>query len=63
VASPEVSDIERYARSAAAAAGLAIDEAWWPGIVGHLGAIMERAATLEAGEVDLPEDTAAVFQP
>jgi hypothetical protein len=58
-----VSDIERYARGAGAAAGLAIDEAWWPGVVGHLGAILERAASLEDGPVDLPEDSAAVFRP
>jgi transcriptional regulator with GAF, ATPase, and Fis domain len=63
VASPDVSEIEHYARAAGAAAGLAIDEAWWPGVVRHLEAILERAASLEGGPVDLPEDTAAVFHP
>lgn len=63
---PEIvddADLEGFARAAARVAGLEIDEAWWPGVVGHLGILLARSASLESAELDLPEDPAAVFRP
>jgi hypothetical protein len=56
-------DLEDYARSAARAAGLEIDEAWWPTVVRHLGALMKRAESLERDEVPLPDEPAPEFRP
>lgn len=53
---------ERYARAAAGAAGLAIEEAWWPGVVRHLSALLDRAASLDDAAIDLPDDPAPVFE-
>ena len=59
---PDV-DVEAYARAAASALGLTIDEAWWPSVARHLEVMLSRAATLESFPVELPDDAAAVFQP
>lgn len=56
-------ELQQYARAAAAMAGLAIDEAWWPGVIGHLGALMHRVESLASAELELPEDLGPVFQP
>lgn len=56
-------DVEAYARAAAAALGLAIDDAWWGGVTRHLEVMLSRAASLEAFPIELPDDSAAVFQP
>lgn len=50
-----------YAKAAALAAGLEVDDAWWPGVIRHLGALLARAASLEG--IDLPDDPSAVFEP
>jgi hypothetical protein len=55
--------VERYARAAAAEAGLAIEEGWWPSVVGHLGTLLDRAASLEGLTKTLPDDPAPVFRP
>lgn len=55
--------VERYARGAAHAAGITVDDAWWPGVVRHLGVLLERAASLDVNGVDLPDDPAPVFAP
>jgi len=55
--------VERYARAAAAEAGLTIEEGWWPSVVGHLGMLLDRAASLEGATADLPDDPAPVFWP
>lgn len=60
---PEPPDIEAFARAAAGAAGLEIADEWWPGVVAHLEIMLTRAASLEAMDGDLPEDSAPVFQP
>jgi hypothetical protein len=63
---PEDPDLDGYARAAALAAGLSIDDAWWPGVVRHLGVLMARAASLEPNDIrdaPLPADSAAVFTP
>ncbi|MDQ1356273.1 MAG: 1-carboxybiuret hydrolase subunit AtzG-like [Acidimicrobiaceae bacterium] len=66
----EAPDLDGYARAAALAAGLTIDGAWWPGVVRHLGVLLERAASLECNDddddndnVSLPDDPAPVFTP
>ena len=63
----EDSDPDDYARAAARAAGLTIDDAWWPGVVRHLGVLIDRAASLECNgdddNVSLPDDPAPVFTP
>jgi hypothetical protein len=55
--------VERYARAAAAESGLNIEEGWWPSVVGHLAALLDRAASLEGAPEDLPDDPAPVFRP
>ncbi|MDQ1392676.1 MAG: 1-carboxybiuret hydrolase subunit AtzG-like [Acidimicrobiaceae bacterium] len=56
--------VDRYARAAALAAGLTIDDTWWPSIVRHLGVLLARAASLEAqGDPTPPADPAPVFTP
>lgn len=60
---PESSTVEAFARAAAGAAGLEIEDAWWPGIVAHLEIVLSRAASLEIDAIELPEDPAGVFQP
>ncbi len=57
------SDLESYARAAARAAGLPIEDAWWPDVIRHLGGMLSRAAAIESVGIDLPEDPAPVFQP
>jgi hypothetical protein len=67
----EAPDLDGYARAAALATGLTIDDAWWPGVVRHLGVLIERAASLECNDdndsdndnVALPDDPAPVFTP
>jgi hypothetical protein len=56
-------DLERYARAAAAVAGLRIDDAWWPAVVRHLDVLVTRAASLEGPGIHLPDDPAPVFLP
>jgi hypothetical protein len=56
-------DLERYTRAAAAAAGLEIDDSWWPGVVTHLGTLLARAASLEGDGIEMPDDPAPVFRP
>ena len=46
-------ELEKYARAAAQVLDLEIDEAWWPGVVRHLGVLRDNAARVEA--VDLAE--------
>jgi hypothetical protein len=48
-----VDELETYARAAARLLGLEIEEAWWPGVVRHLGVLGDNAARVEA--VDLTE--------
>jgi phage tail tape-measure protein len=56
-------EVESYGRAAARAAGLDIDEAWWPAVARHLAVLLERAASLDEEAIDLPDDPAPVFQP
>lgn len=56
-------DVEAYARAAASALGVTIDEAWWDGVTRHLKVMLSRLATLESFPVELPDDIAPVFQP
>ncbi len=41
-------ELDGYARAAARLAGLEIDEAWWPGVLLHLGVLLDNAALVEA---------------
>jgi hypothetical protein len=59
---PSLPDVERYARAAAGAAGLEVDDAWWPAVIRHLEVLLARAASLE-DVVGLPDDPAPVFRP
>jgi hypothetical protein len=59
----DLTRVEELARAAAATLGIEVDEAWWPSVAGHLNALLARAATLDAVGVELPEDSAAVFEP
>lgn len=43
--SPEL--IEAHARAGAQLAGLAIEDAWWPEILRHLGGLIEQAQLVE----------------
>lgn len=61
--SPSLSIVEGYARAAAAAAGLPIDDAWWPSVVRHLDVLLVRAASLETDGITLPDDPAPMFHP
>ncbi|MDQ6617547.1 MAG: DUF4089 domain-containing protein [Actinomycetota bacterium] len=61
VTADDAAELERYARAAALAAGLPIDDNWWPAVVRHLGVILTRAASLES--IDLPDDPGPVFEP
>jgi hypothetical protein len=56
-------EVEAFARAAAAALGLAIDDEWWPGVVRHLGVMLSRAAAVECFHLELPEDAAPVYLP
>ena len=56
-------DLEDYARSAALAAGLEIDDAWWPTVVRHLGMLMEATESVETNEAPLPAEPAPEFRP
>ncbi len=60
---PDTVDLARFARAAARQSGLVIDEAWWPSVVGYLAMFLDRAASLEGADIDLPDDPAPVFQP
>lgn len=46
-------ELETYARAAAALNELEIDDAWWPGVLRHVGVLFDRAALVAA--VDLEE--------
>jgi hypothetical protein len=50
---PAVDELETYARAAAQLLDLEIEEAWWPGVVRHLGVLRDNAARVQA--VDLAE--------
>ena len=56
-------ELEAYARAAAVMAGLEIDEQWWPSVVRHLAALMERASTVESFDLAADDGSAAVFRP
>jgi hypothetical protein len=49
-----VDELETYARAAASLADLEIDDEWWPGVVRHLTVLFERAALVEAFDLDEP---------
>jgi hypothetical protein len=51
---PAVDQLETYARAAASLTGLPIDEAWWPGVVRHLGVLCDRAALVAAVDMAAP---------
>ena len=56
-------EFEPYARAAAAAAGLNVDEAWWPEVLGHLAGLLAAVASVEEMAARLPDDPAPVFCP
>jgi len=60
---PNAGDVARYARAAARLAGLTVDDAWWPSVIRHLTVLLERAGSLEAEGIELPDDPGPVFQP
>jgi hypothetical protein len=60
---PDPSDVAAYARAAAQAAGLQIDDAWWPAVERHLSVLLARAGSLENQAITLPDDPAPVFRP
>jgi len=45
--SPPAELIDAHARAAARLAGLTIEEAWWPGVVGHLTILLDQARLVE----------------
>jgi hypothetical protein len=47
-----VDDLETYARAAARVSDLEIEDAWWPGVLRHLGVLFDRAALVETVELD-----------
>ncbi len=51
-------ELERYARAAARLSGLEIDDAWWPAVVRHLAVLFDRAALVEAVDLDPPPPAA-----
>jgi hypothetical protein len=55
--------VAAYARAAAQAAGLQIDDAWWPAVERHLSVLLARAGSLENQAITLPDDPAPVFRP
>jgi hypothetical protein len=59
----EPSDLDQYARAAARVMGLGIHDAWWPGVLLHLGTLLEHAAVLEAADIDWTLPPAPVFEP
>ena len=46
--------LEAYARATASLNRLEIDDAWWPSVVRHLGVLFDRAALVEAVDLDAP---------
>jgi Protein of unknown function (DUF4089) len=54
-----VDELETYARAAATLAGLEIQDAWWPGVVGHLKVLCDNAALVEAVDLAAPLRPAA----
>jgi hypothetical protein len=46
-----VDELETYARAAARLGGIEVDEAWWPGVVRHLGVLVDNAALVERVEL------------
>jgi hypothetical protein len=45
-------ELETYARAAACVTDLEIEEVWWPGVVRHLAVLFDRAAVVEAIDLD-----------
>ncbi|MGH9126405.1 MAG: AtzG-like protein [Acidimicrobiales bacterium] len=62
-AAPGPDEREAYARAAAAAAGLTIEEAWWPAVLGHLAGLLAAAASVGEVTEGLKDEPAPVFRP
>jgi hypothetical protein len=54
-----VDDLETYARAAARVTDLEIEDAWWPGVLRHLAVLFDRAALVEAVDLEASEPAAA----
>ena len=50
--STAMDELETYARATARVTDLEIDEVWWPGVVRHLAVLFDRAALVEAVDMD-----------
>jgi hypothetical protein len=59
VVSTAMDELETYARAAARVTDLEIDELWWPGVVRHLAVLFDRAALVEAVDLDAAPPVAA----
>jgi Protein of unknown function (DUF4089) len=50
-----VDELDAYARAAARLGRLEIDEAWWPGVLRHLGVLCDNAALVETVDIAAPD--------
>ncbi|HEX3874632.1 MAG TPA: AtzG-like protein [Solirubrobacteraceae bacterium] len=51
-------ELDTYARAAARLGRLEIDDAWWPGVLRHLGVLCDNAALVEAVPIALTDAAA-----
>jgi hypothetical protein len=58
-----VDELDTYARAAARLGRLEIDDAWWPGVLRHLGVLIANAALVEAVELAAPLEAVEVAAP
>jgi hypothetical protein len=52
-------ELETYARATARVTDLEIEEVWWPGVVRHLAVLFDRAALVDAVDMNAVPPVAA----
>jgi hypothetical protein len=45
-------ELDTYARAAARVSDLEIEDVWWPGVLRHLAVLFDRAALVDAVDLD-----------
>jgi hypothetical protein len=52
-------ELDTYARAAARVSDLEIEDVWWPGVLRHLAVLFDRAALVDAVDLDAVPPMAA----
>jgi hypothetical protein len=52
-------ELDTYARAAARVSDLEIEDVWWPGVLRHLAVLFDRAALVDAVDLDAAPTMAA----